>query len=198
MAKTIHVWFHDADSPAHVPAGSSKGGQFTSGSGGGGGSAKPAPSSKPAASSSTGKPMEKAMVNHLFDAIGGHKDEAKLQSLASKAEKGTKLSPADSDKLQEVVGAAVQEESDPIHKAKLRQLFKHLESNRSEGPSPASGSKAAATHVMHKGEKHTATGKTGKHLGTGETMHEYEKVDASGKRTGSRIWQTASGKIHED
>lgn len=45
MAKHIHIWLRgstqDADGPAHVPAGSSKGGQFTSGSGGGGGSAAP-------------------------------------------------------------------------------------------------------------------------------------------------------------
>lgn len=44
MAKHIHIWLRgstrDADGPAHVPAGSSKGGQFTSGSGGGGSAAK--------------------------------------------------------------------------------------------------------------------------------------------------------------
>lgn len=42
MAKTIHIWLggktKDADGPAHAPAGSSKGGQFVSGSGGGGAS----------------------------------------------------------------------------------------------------------------------------------------------------------------
>ena len=40
MAKHIHIHLgrtKDADGPAHAPAGSSKGGQFTSGSGGGGG-----------------------------------------------------------------------------------------------------------------------------------------------------------------
>ena len=39
MAKHIHIHIHrttDADGPAHAPAGSSKGGQFVSGSGGSG------------------------------------------------------------------------------------------------------------------------------------------------------------------
>lgn len=52
MAKHIHIWVgktKDAG-PAHAPAGSSKGGQFVSGSGGGGSATKkipsPAPSSK--------------------------------------------------------------------------------------------------------------------------------------------------------
>lgn len=42
MTKHIHIHLtHDAEGPKHAPAGSSKGGQFTSGSGGGGGAAKP-------------------------------------------------------------------------------------------------------------------------------------------------------------
>lgn len=71
-------------------------------------------------------------------------------------------------------------------------------SNVKPGGAGEAKPKTPATTVMHKGQKHTATGKTGKHLGTGETMHEYERVDATGARTGHHIWQTASGKIHED
>lgn len=51
MAKHIHIWMgqtRDADGPAHVPAGSSKGGQFTSGSGGSGSAAKKATGKGPA------------------------------------------------------------------------------------------------------------------------------------------------------
>ena len=164
MAKHIHIWLRgstrDADGPAHVPAGSSKGGQFTSGSGGGGAKVVPGHS---ASANKSAKAQPKNLVNNATPAMQKEAAERKANGGGSKAD---------------VAGF-------------MSRVAKKT-------PSPAPSSKAAATHVMHKGEKHTATGKTGKHLGTGETMHEYEKVDASGKRTGSRIWQTASGKIHED
>lgn len=59
------------------------------------------------------------------------------------------------------------------------------------------GQVKAPTTLVHGGEKHIATGKTGKTL-SGEESHEYEAVDGDGRRTGSRVWRTASGKVIPD
>lgn len=61
---------------------------------------------------------------------------------------------------------------------------------------PTGGDKPP-TSLVHGGTKHTATGKTGK-TPSGETSHEYEAVDNEGRRTGSRVWRTASGKVIPD
>jgi len=53
------------------------------------------------------------------------------------------------------------------------------------------------TTLVHGGKKHTATGKTGK-TPSGEETHEYEAVDDQGRRTGARVWRTASGKVIPD
>lgn len=53
------------------------------------------------------------------------------------------------------------------------------------------------TSLTHGGKKYTSTGKVGK-TSSGEASHEYEAVDNEGRRTGARVWRTASGKVIPD
>lgn len=52
------------------------------------------------------------------------------------------------------------------------------------------------TSLSHGGQKYTSTGKQGK--GPDGVQHEYEAVDKEGRRTGARVWRTASGKVIPD
>ena len=106
MAKHIHIWLRgstqDADGPAHVPAGSSKGGQFTSGSGGGGGSAAPKPSHNKGASAlhafqaKFNQQLKESGHGHLVKGVA-EKRRAEAERLSKSASKKT-TSPAPSSK----------------------------------------------------------------------------------------------------
>jgi hypothetical protein len=90
MAKHIHIWLRgstrDADGPAHVPAGSSKGGQFTSGSGGGGGSAKKVVPGHSATANKSAKEQPKNLVNRATPAMQKEAAERKANGGGSKAD----------------------------------------------------------------------------------------------------------------
>lgn len=88
MAKHIHIWLRktaDADGPAHVPAGSSKGGQFTSGSGGGGSAKKVVPGHSATANKSA-KEQPKNLVNKATPAMQKEAAERKANGGGSKAD----------------------------------------------------------------------------------------------------------------
>lgn len=98
MAKHVHIWLRgstqDADGPAHVPAGSSKGGQFTSGSGGGGGSAAPKPSHNKGASAlhafqaKFNQQLKESGHGHLVKGVA-EKRRAEAERLSKSASKKT-------------------------------------------------------------------------------------------------------------
>ena len=89
MAKHIHIWLRgstrDADGPAHVPAGSSKGGQFTSGSGGGGSGKKVVPGHSASANKSA-KEQTKNLVNKATPAMQKEAAERKANGGGNKAD----------------------------------------------------------------------------------------------------------------
>lgn len=89
MAKHIHIWLRgstrDADGPAHAPAGSSKGGQFVSGSGGGGSAKKVVPGHSASANKSA-KEQPKNLVNKATPAMQKEAAERKANGGGSKAD----------------------------------------------------------------------------------------------------------------
>lgn len=89
MAKHIHIWLRgstrDADGPAHAPAGSSKGGQFVSGSGGGGSAKKVVPGHSASANKSA-KEQTKNLVNKATPAMQKEAAERKANGGGSKAD----------------------------------------------------------------------------------------------------------------
>lgn len=167
MAKHIHIYLpaktHDA--VKHAPAGTSKGGQFVSGSGGGGGGSG-APSKKVNASSGP--------------------DEDKLRARVKAAREG--MQAAGKNKAEYERHESQFEES-------TNALLKHQEKSKT---SPAKKTEQAPSQIKHKGATYSQSGKTGTHAASGEASAEYEEYDDKGKRTGARVWRTASGKVYED
>jgi hypothetical protein len=177
----------------HAPAGSAKGGQFVSKGGGssGGGPAKKAPAAKsaaPAKKAAKNDPAHRAPPGNVKFSKASHPHEvgsmvntkwgsAKVVGLSYKGASPSYFVRKEDGGRMEVVNADIQ---DPVAAKK-------------EAPA-----KAPPQSITHKGAKYIQTGKKGEHLAFGEASHEYEKVDASGKRTGARVWQTSSGKTYED
>ena len=180
MTKHIHIHLHrtqDSDGPAHAPAGSSKGGQFVSGSGGGGKTESYTATKKRLAKEPHAKVRLPNEVKHPLNA----KHNAAIQKIISGVGQINGKWPKQTQaKLDVVYKAWAEEES-----AAKKQAHE-------------ASQKAPPTTLSHKGSSYTSTGKSGKHLSTGEDIHEYEQVDKAGQRTGSRVWRSASGKIHQD
>lgn len=150
-------------------------GQF----GSGGGGKKPDPKSTPAAG---GKPKGGQPV---APNLPGPRSQKAIQAIKAAAAKGDWRAVANVP----VIGTHPQ-----VH-AYREAMAEHLEAG-SKASSEATHGKAP-TSLTHGGKKYTSTGKQGK-TESGETQHEYEAVDKDGKRTGWRVWRTASGKVIPD
>lgn len=142
MAKHIHIWLRgstrDADGPAHAPAGSSKGGQFVSGSGGGGSAKKVVPGHSASANKSA-KEQTKNLVNKATPAMQKEAAERKANGGGSKADVAGFMS--------RVAKKPESKPSAPAHHAK-----------GSGGGAASSGHKLGKGVISHAGHVITPTG----------------------------------------
>lgn len=131
----IHIWLpgqrfgktKDADGPAHAPAGSSKGGQFVSGSGGSGGGSK----AKPVPGHSAGAPAAKAYPSNPHEQKLYHHEAAgaALKKVSEHHYESKKLSKKDLDLYDKIANAhsGAQHATTPGMRAKW-----HAEAQRHE------------------------------------------------------------------
>ena len=148
------------------------------GSGGGGGK-KPDPKSTPAAG---GKPKGGQPVEPN---LPGPRSQKAIQAIKAAAAKGDWRAVANVP----VIGTHPQ-----VH-AYREAMAEHLQAGAKASREATHGT-PPPTSLSHGGQKYTSTGKQGK--GPDGVQHEYEAVDKEGRRTGARVWRTASGKVIPD
>lgn len=86
-------------------------------------------------------------------------------------------------------------------KSAMQEFLAKKKAELAGGSSAAPKSKAVDPKPIsfeHGGSEHYHTGKSGTHIGTGEKTHEYEGTDKQGRRNGSRVWRTESGRVYTD